>query len=112
MRRVATIPLTVTSSETVAVATEPIHVGGNPMELNVLIAPDNVDFEGSLDGTNWTDLNYDNAAGAYTLTALNGVGVGYYKVHERPKYVRLLVETDQAAPQDSYAVLIVKKDSD
>jgi len=112
MRRTTRIPLTVTSDTAVAVATEPLHVGGNPMELNVLIAPTNIDFEGSIDGTTWTDLNYDNAAGAYTITALTGVGAGYYKVHERPEYVRLLVHLEQAAPQDSYAVLLVKKDSD
>lgn len=112
MTRTTRIPLVVTSSATVAVATNPIHVDGNAMELHVLLAPSNVDFEGSLDAVTWVDLNYDNVAGAFTLTALNGVGAGYYKVHERPKYARLLVETDAGGPQDSYAVLIVKKESD
>lgn len=111
MRRTTRIPIVITSSTTAAVASEPIHVGGNPMELHVLIAPNDVDFEGSLDGTNWVDLAYDNAAGAYTLTALAAVGAGYYKVHERPKYVRMVTDTDQAGPQDHYAVLLIKKDS-
>lgn len=113
MTRTERIPLVVTSAVGAAVAGEPVHVDGNKMAFHVLVAPGNlVDLEGSLDGTNWVDLNYDNAAGAYTLTVIGNVGAGYYEVHERPKYVRMLVETDAGGPRDFYGILLVKKESD
>jgi hypothetical protein len=112
MTRTTSIKLVLTSGAA-AVATAPIYVGGNKMAFQVVSAPGNlVDLEGSLDGTTWVDLNYDNIAGAYTLTVISNVGAGYYEVFERPEYVRMLVEIDATPNRDYHAVLLVKKESD
>lgn len=101
----------VTSDTVVAVASEPFRVHGNKLAFQVILAPGNlVDLEGSLDGFTWVNLNYDNIAGAYTLTALAAVGAGYYEVFERPVFVRMVVNIDAAGPLDNRAVLIVKTD--
>jgi hypothetical protein len=99
------------SDVAVAVASEPFRVHGNKMAFQVILAPaDLVDLEGSLDGFTWVNLNYDNAAGAYTMTALAAVGPGYYEVFERPVFVRIVVNIDAGGPRDFRAVLIVKTD--
>lgn len=103
--------IAITSSAAAAVNGNPIHVDSNRLEFQIVSAPAALaQLEGSLDGTTWVDLNYDNAAGAYTLTVMNTLGAGYYLVHERPKYVRMVVATDAGGPRDYYAVLIVKTD--
>ena len=107
-RNTVRIPIRIQGNAAVAVATRPIHVDGNPMELHVLVSANNLfELEGSLDGVNWADLYYDNIVGAYFMTVMNTLAVGYYKVHERPKYVRGLVAIDQNATI-YYAVLLVK----
>jgi hypothetical protein len=114
MTRTTRIPIVVTSNVQAAVNGDPIHVCGNKMAFQVVAANAValVELEGSLDGTNWVDLNYDNVAAAYTLTVMNTLGAGYYEVFERPEYVRMVVDTDAGGPRDFYAVLIVKKESD
>lgn len=103
------IPIIVTSAVAAVVNGDPIHVDSNNCELHIILAAANVcDLEGSMDRVNWINLTYDNAAGAYTITALAAVGAGYYKVHERPKYVRFCTNNDAGGPRDFYAVLIVK----
>jgi hypothetical protein len=106
------IPIALTSAPAAAVNGPAIHVDSNPVELHIILAPTaNIsDLEGSLDGVNWVNLTYVNAAGAYSTTALAAVGAGYYIVHERPKYVRYVTNADAGGAQDYYAVLIVKKD--
>jgi hypothetical protein len=101
----------VTSSAAAAVASEPFRVDGNKLAFQILLAPANVvDLEGSLDGFTWVNLNDDNVAGAYTLTAIAAVGAGYHEVFERPVFVRMVVNTDAGGPRDFRAVLIVKLD--
>lgn len=96
----------------VVTSTPPIHVDSNGMELHVLIAPAAlIDLEGSLDGVTWVNLTYDNVAAVYTITALAAVGAGYYRVHERPKFVRLACNGDAGGPRNFYAVLIVKDET-
>lgn len=114
MTRTTRIPIVVTSAAAAVVNGDPIHVDGNKLAFQVYVANavTLVELEGSLDGTTWVDLNYDNVAGAYTLTVLNTLGAGYYEVHERPKYVRMVVDTDAGGPRDFYAILLVKKESD
>jgi len=114
MTRTTRIPIVVTSDAVVAVASDPIHVGGNKLAFQLVSTPAALaDLEGSLDGTTWVNLNYDNLAGAYTLTVLAALAAaGYYEVHERPMYVRMVVNIDAAGPRDWYAILIVKKESD
>ena len=112
MRSTVRIPIVLTSDTQAVVNGDAIHVDSNGMEFHVLLAPANVvDLEGSLDRINWVNLTYDNAAGAYTITALAAVGAGYYRVHERPKYVRMVLNADGGGPRDFYAVLIVKEES-
>lgn len=102
---------TVTSAVGVAVASEPFRVHGNKMAFQIILAPANlVDLEGSLDGFTWVNLNDDNVAGAYTLTAIAAVGAGYHEVHERPVFVRMVVNADAGGPRDFIGVLIVKTD--
>jgi len=104
------ISLVVTSGAA-AVASEPIQTGSNKLAFQIVSAPGNlVDLEGSLDGQTWVNLNDDNVAGAYTLTAIAAVGAGYHEVFERPAFVRMVVNIDAAGPRDFYAVLIVKVD--
>lgn len=99
------------SDTVVAVASEPFRVHGNKLAFQIILAPDTlVDLEGSLDGFTWVNLNDDNVAGAYTLTAIAAVGAGYHEVHERPVFVRMVVNIDAGGPQDYRAVLIVKPD--
>lgn len=105
------IPIVVTSDTAANQYSRPIHVDSNPLTFHVLVAAAQlVGLEGSLDGTNWVDMNDDNVAGAYTLTAIATVGAGYHRVHERPKYVRMVVDTDAGGPRDFYAVLTVRTD--
>ena len=113
MTRTTRIPIVVTSAIDAAVNGDSIHVDGNKLAFQVYVAAVAlVELEGSLDGTTWVDLNYDNVAGAYTLTVLNTLGAGYYEVHERPKYVRMVVDTDAGGPRDFHSILLVKKESD
>jgi len=114
MTRTENIPIVVTSSTTADVNGEPILVEGNALIFQVLQAGANLaQLEGSNDGVTFVDLNYDNAAGAYTLTVLNTLGAGLYNVFERPKYVRMVVATDAGgAGRDYVANLLVKKESD
>jgi hypothetical protein len=85
-----------------------IHTDGNRLALQVILSTNNLfDLEGSLDGFNWVDLTYDNAAGAYTLTAATGLAAGYYEIHERPKWVRASIQTDAGASVH-YGVLIIR----
>ena len=113
MTRTQRITIVITSNAQAAVVGDPIHVCGNKLALQVVSAPAAlVELEGSLDGTNWLDLHYDNIVGAYTLTVMNTLPAQYYEVFERPEYVRMVVDTDGAGPADYYAVLIVKKESD
>jgi hypothetical protein len=105
------IPIVVTSDAAVAVASRPIRTDGTAQEFQVVSAPAAlVELEGSLDGTTWVDLNYENLPGAgFIMTVMNTLGAGYYKVHERPEFVRMLVAIDAGGPQDYYAVLIARK---
>lgn len=113
MTRTERIPIVVTSAVGAQANGSPIHVDSNMLALQIISSPAALaQLEGSLDRVNWVDMNYDNAAGAYTLTVMNTLGAGYYKVHERPKYVRFAVAADAGGPRDWYAVLIVKKESD
>jgi hypothetical protein len=110
MRSTVRIPLTVTSAAAAVVNGAPIHVDSNPLEFHIILAGAAVvDLEGSLDGVNWVNLTYENAAGAYAITALAAVGAGYYRVHERPKFVRMVTNNDAGGPRAFYAVLIVKE---
>ena len=113
MIRTTSIPIVVTSAAAAVVVGDPIHVCGNKMAFQVTVANavTLVELEGSLDGTNWIDLNYDNVAAAYTLTVLNTLGAGYYEVFERPEYVRMVVDTDAGGPRDFHAILLVKKEA-
>jgi hypothetical protein len=91
----------------------PIHVGGNALEFQVTVVTANiVGFQGTTDKLNWAYLHYDNTAGAYSLALMAFLGIGYYKVHERPKWVRMIVGPDAGHPQDYNAILLVKKESD
>ena len=113
MIRTTRIPLRLGSDLKAATNGPPIHVDGNEMGFQVTVAPANlVGFEGSLDGTNWINLNYDNVVGVYTLTIMALLGAGYYEVFECPKYVRMYIGADALEPQNFYAVLLVRKDSD
>jgi hypothetical protein len=105
------IPIVVTSGAA-ATASRVIRAAGNKINLQVVSAPAAlVELEGSLDGTNWVDLNYDNlAAAGFIMTVMNTLGAGFYSVHERPEYVRMVVAIDAAAPQDYYAVLLINKE--
>lgn len=101
----------VTSAVAAVVASEPFRVHGNKLAFQIILAPANVvDLEGSLDGFTWVNLNDDNVAGAYTLTAIAAVGAGYHEVHERPEFVRMVTNNDAGGPRDFRAVLIVKTD--
>jgi hypothetical protein len=83
-------------------------VDGNELALQVFLSTNNLfGLEGSLDGTNWVDLTYDNAVGAFAMTAAAGLAAGYYEIHERPKWVRGTVAND-AATNVHYAVLLVR----
>lgn len=115
MTRTERLPLYVESASKIAATVDdPIHVDGNELAFQVtwIGGQNGVGLQGSVDGTNWVYLNYDNTAGAYSLAAMAFLGVGYYKVHERPKYVRMVVAADAGFPQDYYAILLVKKESD
>lgn len=106
--------IVVTSDTVVAVASRPIRTDGNPLAFQVINAPAAfVALEGSLDGTNWVDLNYANLPGAgFIMTVMNTLGAGYYAVYERPEFVRMVVAIDAGGPRNYYAVLLTKKKPD
>lgn len=114
MTRTERLPLYLESESKVAnTYGPPVLVESNELEFQVTqVTADIVGLQGSLDRVNWNYLHYDNAAGAYSLALMALLGLGYYKVYERPKYVRMMVGQDAGHPQDYYAILIVKKESD